>query len=121
MTADLSISSLKARLEISPSVVLTMATGKYFVLCKECSYTTKSKSHLRRHAKSVHGDAKPHKCDECPFATSHNRDLQVHIKETHRKSLPCEKCPHIASNKGNLQMHIDAIHMKLKSFKTNKT
>ena len=58
-------------------------------------YTTSQKKDLKEHVKSVYGQEKPIKCNQCDDTESQETNLEEHIKSVHEQkqlSIKCSSC-----------------------------
>jgi len=85
---------------------------------KDCPYSTKQKSHLKRHLWEVHdiGEGKIFKCSvkDCPFTSK--GDLKRHLWEVHDigegKIFKCsvKDCAYSTKRKSHLKQHLWQVH-----------
>ena len=82
--------------------------SKILFACTEakCSYETYSNNLLREHVESKHG--KPHKCDQCNYASFRLRDLRIHLKLHSGEERPnkCNQCNFASSYASILRIHL---------------
>ena len=72
--------------------------------CEECSFETRHKKHLRRHASTVHGTKKDFQCTECDYKCNRMENLARHIK-TNTKKTPRQRI-HVISVISRANMRI---------------
>lgn len=63
---------------------------KKTLYCKECQYTTKIKSYLKKHLWRAHsiGKGVMHKCPKCDYSTKEKRNLKLHMHHRHKTHEP---------------------------------
>ena len=87
---------------------------------KDCPYSTKIKSHLKRHLWAVHdiGEGEMNKCTEkdCPYSTKIKSNLKPHLWQVHDigegEIFKCTEkdCPYSTKIKSNLKQHLWEVH-----------
>ena len=85
--------------------------------CEMCPYSSKRKTHLKRHITAVHENIRNHVCGECGYAASRKTSLKRHIESVHeniRKHV-CEECGYAALGRNTLKRHIDEVHKNIRN------
>ena len=80
--------------------------------CKECTYKTKLKDHLKVHTlKHTEDKNKKHKCSQCPYMSARPWDLKKHLK-IHSEGKPhkCDQCMYASKNISDLYKHVRKRH-----------
>ena len=81
-------SGLKPDLDLTPSHMKTHS-GEKPHKCEQCPFATSRPDVLRAH-RTRHSGERPRKCDQCDYATSHLDSLKTHRKKhTGEEPLKC--------------------------------
>ena len=100
---------------------LNMHRGEKPHKCNQCNYASSWTSNLRRHKKEHKGE-KPHKCKECNYASIHASNLRKHLK-THsgKKSHKCNHCNFSSVHAQSLKYHLNIHNGENQTNATNVT
>ena len=73
--------------------------------CDQCLYATANVTLLREHIEVQH-EGKVYRCDQCTYFTKYRTALKVHVDSLHQKIRhKCQLCDMTFSSLGNLQKH----------------
>ena len=66
--------------------------------CSECQYKSNSKVDLAKHFRTDHPQQSQFLCDNCPYVTNYQHNLNTHISSKHQQNkLKCDKCDFVSS------------------------
>eukprot|EP00179_Madagascaria_erythrocladioides_P025972 CAMPEP_0198327852 /NCGR_PEP_ID=MMETSP1450-20131203/15026_1 /TAXON_ID=753684 ORGANISM="Madagascaria erythrocladiodes, Strain CCMP3234" /NCGR_SAMPLE_ID=MMETSP1450 /ASSEMBLY_ACC=CAM_ASM_001115 /LENGTH=177 /DNA_ID=CAMNT_0044031927 /DNA_START=190 /DNA_END=723 /DNA_ORIENTATION=- len=97
--------------EVKPADCLSL-------VCDICDIKFAKPMNLRRHAASVHNNARPFKCDQCGVAFNQKIHMARHITSVHDKVKPfkCDECSSSFALRNNLVRHQRVVHQGLKRY-----
>merc|ERR1712129_676491 len=93
--------------------------NKWSPKCPDCVYVTGVSRDMILHLLRHTGE-KPHKCDQCSYASTTPANLQNHVNSKHTKEKPraCKQCDEKFSSHSALWQHVKRKHEK--TAKTHK-
>lgn len=66
--------------------------------CSQCQYSSNRKVDLAKHFRAHHPQKNQFLCDNCPYVTNYQHNLNTHISSKHQQNkLRCDKCDFVSS------------------------
>jgi hypothetical protein len=95
----------------------TMSKGeessKHVFICQECGSTSKSKTLLLYHQKTVHKGVR-YECGQCDYKATQKSNLTGHINSVHEGvKYFCNQCEYQATQRSSLSIHQKNIHERI--------
>ena len=86
--------------------------------CGYCEFSSKKKSNVNRHIKTVHEKRRDYKCSMCDYAAGARKDLSKHTKLVHEKikDIKCEECDYKCSLVQHLTIHVKLVHKRIREY-----
>ncbi|KAM3921372.1 zinc finger protein 335 [Leptodactylus fuscus] len=79
--------------------------------CPDCgNFFAETWADVRDHM-TLHSDLRPHRCNQCSFASRNKKDLSRHaMTHTNHRPHSCHLCGQRFNRKGHLKFHIERLH-----------
>ncbi|XP_075702991.1 zinc finger protein 335 isoform X2 [Rhinoderma darwinii] len=79
--------------------------------CLDCeNFFAETWADVRDHM-TLHSDLRPHRCNQCSFASRNKKDLSRHaMTHTNHRPHSCHLCGQRFNRKGHLKFHIERLH-----------
>ncbi|KAG8565539.1 hypothetical protein GDO81_012899 [Engystomops pustulosus] len=79
--------------------------------CPDCgNFFADTWAEVRTHM-TLHSDLRPHRCNQCSFASRNKKDLSRHaMTHTNHRPHSCHLCGQRFNRKGHLKFHIERLH-----------
>ncbi|XP_056405965.1 zinc finger protein 335 isoform X3 [Hyla sarda] len=79
--------------------------------CPDCgNFFAETWAAVRDHM-TLHSDLRPHRCNQCSFASRNKKDLSRHaMTHTNHRPHSCHLCGQRFNRKGHLKFHIERLH-----------
>ncbi|XP_044155467.1 zinc finger protein 335-like [Bufo gargarizans] len=79
--------------------------------CPDCgNFFSETWADVRDHM-TLHSDLRPHRCNQCSFASRNKKDLSRHaMTHTNHRPHSCHLCGQRFNRKGHLKFHIERLH-----------
>ncbi|XP_077107807.1 zinc finger protein 335 isoform X1 [Ranitomeya variabilis] len=79
--------------------------------CPDCGTFFAATWDIVRDHMTLHSDLRPHRCNQCSFASRNKKDLNRHaMTHTNHRPHTCHLCGQRFNRKGHLKFHIERLH-----------
>lgn len=81
--------------------------------CQLCDMSCPSPSALANHCRYKHSEAKPYRCDLCPYKAKSVGDLNAHEERIHEgitNHCPYPNCKYKSKSQSNVRVHVQKVH-----------